>query len=160
MAQFVIVREYRHPVEKVWRVMTDPELMPLWTSTGRGGRADGFLPVVGTHFQLVAKPTPGWRGFVDCTVLAVEAPHRLQFSWIGDENGRASLVTQRLEPVAAGTRLIYEHTGFSGVGGFFMSKLLGSVRRKMLTVGLPAALDAVDDSGRLREHHRPPDTIT
>ena len=46
-------------------------------------------------------------------------------------------VTYRLEPHAGGTRFIYEHTGFTGVGGFFMAKLLGHVRRKMLTVGLP-----------------------
>lgn len=150
MTQFVIVREYPHPVEKVWRVMTDPDLMPLWTSTGQGGRAEGFLPVVGTSFRFVAKPTPGWRGFVDCEVLAVDPPHRLRFSWIGDENGKASFVSYCLDPLPAGTRLTYEHTGFTGVGGFFMSKLLGSVRRKMLTVGLPAALDAVDDEGRIR----------
>ena len=30
-----------------------------------------------------------------------------------------------------------------GAGGFLLAKLLGSVRRKMLTVGLPAVLDAL-----------------
>jgi hypothetical protein len=29
-------------------------------------------------------------------------------------------------------------------GGFFMAKLLGSVRKKMLTVGLPAVLDDLE----------------
>jgi hypothetical protein len=33
------------------------------------------------------------------------------------------------------------HTGFTGVGGFFMAKHLGAVRRRMLNVGLPAVLD-------------------
>jgi hypothetical protein len=32
-----------------------------------------------------------------------------------------------------------------------MAKLLGSVRRKMLTVGLPAVLDDLDDTGALRQ---------
>jgi hypothetical protein len=31
-----------------------------------------------------------------------------------------------------------------------MAKLLGSVRKKMLTVGLPAVLDDLDDAGTLR----------
>ena len=38
-------------------------------------------------------------------------------------------------------RFTYEHTGFTGAGGFVMAKLLGRVRTKMLTVGLPAVLD-------------------
>ena len=38
-------------------------------------------------------------------------------------------------------RFTYEHTGFTGAGGFVMAKLLGRVRTKMLTVGLPAMLD-------------------
>ena len=56
----------------------------------------------------------------------------------------------RLEPHAGGTRLLYEHNGFTGVGGLFMAKLLGNVRRKMLSVGLPAVLADLDDDGRLR----------
>jgi hypothetical protein len=45
-----------------------------------------------------------------------------------------------------GTRLVYEHTGFTGVGGFggfFMAQLLGRVRRTMLRVGLPPVLAAL-----------------
>ena len=59
-------------------------------------------------------------------------------------------VTYRLEPHAGGTRFSYEHTGFTGVGGVFMAKLLGHVRRKMLDVGLPAVLNDLDDDGTLR----------
>ena len=39
-----------------------------------------------------------------------------------------------------GTRFTCEHTGFTGVGGLFMSRLLSRVRRTMLTEGLPAVL--------------------
>ena len=39
-----------------------------------------------------------------------------------------------------GTALTWEHTGFTGVGGFFIARLLRSVRAKMLTVALPEAL--------------------
>jgi hypothetical protein len=44
----------------------------------------------------------------------------------------------------------YEHTGFTGVGGLFMSMLLGRVRTKMLSQRLPALLDDLADDGTLR----------
>src|SRR5258708_27175908 len=64
--------------------------------------------------------------------------------------GDVTEVVYRLEPRPGGTRFTYEHTGFTGVGGMFMAKLLGRVHRKMLSVGLPAVLDNLDDSGALR----------
>jgi uncharacterized protein YndB with AHSA1/START domain len=143
MSEFRIIREYPHPVDRVWRVLTDPEVVPRWTSTGQGGRPEGFAPVAGTRFRFVAKPTPGWRGIVDCVVLEVEEPTRLVYSWQGDESEPPSTVTYRLAPVPGGTRLTWEHTGFQGIGGFFMRTLLRSVRRKMLTRAFPAVLDDV-----------------
>lgn len=150
MSAIRIVRNYPYALEKVWRAATDPDLVPLWTATGAGGRPEGFEPVVGTRFRLVAKPKPGWDGVVDCEVLEVRAPTLLRFSWIGDEGGDVTEVVYRLEPDAGGTRFTYEHTGFTGVGGFFMAALLGTVRRKMLSVGLPAVLADLDERGELR----------
>jgi uncharacterized protein YndB with AHSA1/START domain len=144
MSQFEIVRDYPHSPATVWRAVTDPELVPRWTATGRGGRPVGFAPVVGTHFQFVAKPVPGWRGVVDCEVLEVEAPRTLRFSWVGDEGDRPSFVTYRLEPAGSGTRFTHTHTGLTGVEGFVMARLLRSVRTTMLTVGLPPVLDALE----------------
>ena len=150
MADIRITRDYPHPISKVWRVLTDPELVPLWTSTGRGGRPEGFSTKVGTEFRFVGKPVPGWRGWVECQVLEAEAPRLLRYTWVGDEGGVPTVVAYRLEPTAEGTRFTYEHTGFSGIEGFVMSRLvLGPVRRKMLDVGVPAALAQVDDDGRL-----------
>ena len=145
-----IVRDYPHSPEKVWRAVTDPALIPLWTVTGAGGRPEGFTATAGTKFQLVAKPKPGWRGIVDCEVLEVNEPSLLRYSWSGDEGGDVTEVAYRLEPHAGGTRFTYEHTGFTGVGGAFMAKLLGRVRKKMLSAGLPAVLDDLDDEGKLR----------
>lgn len=152
MSGIHIVRDYPHPPAKVWRAVTDPELIPLWTATGRGGRPAGFVPVPGTRFQFVAKPLPGWRGIVDCEVLEVREPSLLRYSWTGEENGRPTHITYRIEPLAGGgTRFTFDHSGFTGPGGFVMARLLGSVRKKMLTAGLPAVLDDLDDTGALRE---------
>ncbi len=150
MSDIRIVRDYPDPPAKVWRAVTDPELIPLWTATGAGGRPEGFAPTVGTKFRFVAKPKPGWSGVVDCEVLEVDEPSLLRYSWADDEGGDVTEVVYRIEPHAGGTRFTYEHTGFTGVGGVFMAQLLGRVRRKMLSVGLPAVLDDLDDDGVLR----------
>jgi uncharacterized protein YndB with AHSA1/START domain len=141
MSEIRIVWDYPHPPARVWRAVTDPALVARWTATGRSGRPVGFVPKVGTTFQLIGKPVPGWRGIVDCEVLDVDEPRLLRYTWRGEENGRPTIVTYRMEPQPDGTRFIFEHTGFTGLGGFFMSKILGAVRTKMLNVGLPAVLD-------------------
>jgi uncharacterized protein YndB with AHSA1/START domain len=151
MSDFRIVKDYPHPQAIVWRALTDPELVPLWTSTGQGGKPVGFSPVVGTRFKLVARPMPGWSGVVECEVLEVREPSLLRYSWQGDEGDDVTVVTYRLEPHENGTRFTWEHAGFTGLGGFVVSKILASVRKKMLGVGLPAVLDELDGQGRLRQ---------
>jgi uncharacterized protein YndB with AHSA1/START domain len=148
MSQFAITRDYPHSTSKVWHALTDPDLVPRWTATGRGGRPVGFAAVVGQHFQFRGKPVPGWKGVVDCVVKDVRPGVLLSHSWKGDER-EPSLVTWRLAPTATGTRLVYEHTGFTGIDGVIMSRLvLGPIRRRMLDRGLPPVLDAIDDDGR------------
>ncbi len=152
MSEIRIVRDYAYPVARVWRALTDPDLIPLWTATGAGGRPQGFAPVPGTKFRFIAKPKPGWNGIVNCEVLEAREPALLRYTWTDDGGGDTTEVTYRLEPrlEPAGCRLTYEHTGFSGIGGLFMAQLLGRVRRKMLSDGLPAVLADLDDDGRLR----------
>lgn len=149
MPEIDIVCDYRHSPGKVWRAVTDPDLIPYWTSTGKGARAVGFEPVPGNRFQFVAKPMPGWRGIVDCTVLEVREKELLRYTWIGAEGEEPSYVRYELEPTAQGTRFAYRHTGFTGIGGFAMAKMLGRIRRKMLTVGMPALLSEMDEAGVL-----------
>ena len=140
MSEIRIVRDYPYPVATVWRALTDPGLIPLWTATGAGGRPEGFAPVPGTRFRFVAKPKPGWNGTVNCEVLAASEPCLLRYTWTDDGGSDVTVVTYRLENHAGGTRFTFEHTGFTGPWGFFMARLLGRVRRKMLSTGLPAVL--------------------
>jgi uncharacterized protein YndB with AHSA1/START domain len=151
MAGMSIVREYGQPPAVVWKALTDPALVPLWTSTGRGGRPDGLVAEVGTSFRYVGRPFPGWDGIVHCEVLAADEPTLLRYSWRNKESDVPTVVTNVLERGAhGGTRLTWEHTGFRGVEGFFMSRLLGRVRRRMLDEGLPALLAELDEHGNLR----------
>ncbi|MFT3775943.1 MAG: SRPBCC domain-containing protein [Minicystis sp.] len=145
-----IVRDYPHPPEKIWRLLTDPALIPRWTATGKGGQPVGFAPVVGVRFKFIAKPMPGWNGIVDCEVLEVREPFLLRYTWLGGEEDDRTIVTNRLEPRDGGTRFTWEHTGFTGIGGLLVSRVLDRVRTKMLDVGFPAVLDALDEE----ENHR------
>lgn len=140
MSSYDLTREYPVPIELVWRSLTEAELVAAWTITGRGGRPVGFQAKVGTKFQFIGKPTPGWNGVVDCEVLEVEKPTRLSFSWRAGADDDLTTVTCTLETAGAGTRLRWQHSGFTGIGGLIVSRILCSVRRKMLEVGLPPVL--------------------
>jgi uncharacterized protein YndB with AHSA1/START domain len=150
VSEILIVRDYPRRPPVVWAALTAPDLVPLWTSTGRGGRPEGFRPEVGTRFRFVGRPVPGWDGIVRCEVLAVEAPTLLRYSWRNKEDDVPTEVSYELAGTDAGTRFTYRHTGFRGVEGAVMSRLLGRVRRRMLSEGLPAVLASLDDRG-----HRP-----
>jgi hypothetical protein len=80
-------------------------------------------------------------------VLEVDEPSLLRWSWTDTSSGDTTQVVYRIEPHGGGTRFSYEHAGFTGVGGFFMARLLGHVRRKMLDKGLTAVLDDIDEQG-------------
>ena len=143
MSEFKIVYDYPQPPAKVWRALTDPTVIPKWTTTGQGGQPVGFSTVVGTKFKFIARPMPGWSGVVDCEVLEVKDEALLRYSWHGADDAKDDVtqVTCRLEPHEHGTRFTWEHTGFTGVGGFIVGKILASVRRKMLDVGLRRVLE-------------------
>ncbi len=151
MSDTKIARDYPQAPTVVWKALTDPALVPLWTTTGQGGRPVGFDTKIGTKFRYVGKPFPGWDGIVHCEVLEVDEPRLLVYDWRNKETDRPTVVRNILDGRPdGGTRLIWEHTGFRGVEGAFMSRLLGRVRRRMLTEGLPRVLDELDDSGNLR----------
>lgn len=84
MSEIRIVRDYAYPVTRVWRALTDSDLIPLWTATGAGGRPGGFAPVPGTRFRFVAKPKPGWNGIVNCEVVEAREPTLLRYTWTDD----------------------------------------------------------------------------
>lgn len=148
MSEYVTTRDYPDPPRKIWAALTDPVLVPLWTSTGRGGRPVGFEPRVGVRFQYIGRPVPGWDGRVDCRVLEVIEPSLLRFSWIGSDKAAVTTVAVEIESVGRGSRLTWRHSGFTGLSGRFMTILLSRVRQKMFSTGLPPVLAQLADDGR------------
>lgn len=94
-----IEREFRHAPEKLWRALTQPELIADWLMQ------NAFRPEVGHHFSLSAD----W-GSVECEVQVVEPSRRLAYTW--NSGALKSLVTWTLTPSGTGTLLRMEQTGF------------------------------------------------
>jgi uncharacterized protein YndB with AHSA1/START domain len=105
----VIEREMPHPPEKVWRALTEGQLVEQWLMK------NDFKPVVGHRFTFRATPVPNWNGVIDCEVLVVEPNSRLAYGW--GALGLESVVAWTLTPTENGTHLRMEHSGFPSEEG-------------------------------------------
>ena len=99
--------DLRHPPAKVWRALTDPELLAEW-----------LLPVVdlklapGATFKFQREPMPGWDGAVHCRVLELETHRKLSYTWTVGDMELDTVVTFTLTPTASGTHLSLVQSGF------------------------------------------------
>lgn len=99
--------DLQHPPDKVWRALTDPELLAEW-----------LLPVIdlrletGGAFKLKTQPFPGWDGIVNCQFLEIEAQRKLSYRWVVGDMELDTIVTFSLTPTPSGTRLSVEQSGF------------------------------------------------
>ncbi len=94
----ILVRELRHPPEKVWQALTDPAHLREWAPF----EADGSLGSAGTTVKLttVGAPTPQVS---ETTVKRAEVSRLLEYSWGGGD------LRWELEPLGGGTRLTLWH---------------------------------------------------
>lgn len=95
----IVEREMAHPLEKVWRALTQSPLIEEWLME------NDFQPVVGHRFDLRAD----W-GVVECQVLEVEPNKALSYTW--EAMGLKSIVSWTLTPTSTGTQLRMEQSGF------------------------------------------------
>ena len=100
----VIERELPHPPEKIWRALTQRELIQEWMMD------NDFQPAVGNKFQFRSTPVPNWNGIIDSEILVVEPNTRLSYTW--SSLGLESVVEWTLTPTQTGTLLRMEHSGF------------------------------------------------
>ncbi|MFL5298672.1 MAG: SRPBCC domain-containing protein [Phenylobacterium sp.] len=120
----VVERTMPHPPQKVWRALTQAELVGEWLMK------NDLQPVVGHKFNFRSEPVNGWNGVTDCEVLEVLPEARLVYSWnaSGEQaaTGIKSIVTWTLTPVAGGTLLRMEHAGFRPTDeGFYQGASYG-----------------------------------
>ncbi len=91
----VLVRELRHPPERVWEALTDPAHLAEWAPFD----ADRNLGAVGP----VKLSTVGTPMVSESVVTRAEAPRVLEFSWGGND------LRWELAPSATGTHLTLWH---------------------------------------------------
>lgn len=135
---------YPHPIERVWRALTDPAALGVWLMP------NDFAPHVGHRFTFQTTPENQWNGVVECEVAEIIEPTLLAYTWRGG-NLPTTLVTFTLMAVPDGTRLRLTHNGFASGGPValtirdLLAKGWGS---KVLREKLPTLLDrmAADES--------------
>jgi uncharacterized protein YndB with AHSA1/START domain len=116
-----------HPPAKVWRALTDSDLMARWLMP------NDFKLAVGHAFTFHAQPIPqaGFGGVGHGTVLDFIEEQMLRISWCAapeDPSGLESTVTFTLEPEGSGTRLFLVHDGFDADNPYqaFARRFMGS----------------------------------
>lgn len=99
--------ELHHSPDKVWRALTDPELLSQWLLPV----VDGDLELVpGAEFTFKTQPYPNWDGTVNCRFVEIEAHRKLRYTW--SVPFLDTVVTFTLTPTETGTRLSLVQSGF------------------------------------------------
>jgi uncharacterized protein YndB with AHSA1/START domain len=96
--------DFSHAPAKVWRALTEAELVSKWLMN------TDMKPSPGQSFTFSMPPVHGWDGVVRCQMKEVEPEKRLRYSW--ESMGLPTDVTWTLAPSAKGTRVRLEQSGF------------------------------------------------
>lgn len=122
--------DYKQPPAKVWRALTEPELLARWMMP------NNIRPELGAEFEFRSKPIGGWDGIARCKMLEVDAPRRLVYSW--GSNMIQTVVSFDLAPLPdGGTRLRFKQDGFEGANGFWAKLFMGGGWKSKLRKTVP-----------------------
>ena len=117
-----------HPVEVVWRALTDAVAISEWLMV-----TPDFRPQVGARFRLKTRhlsPT----GWIDAEVVELDPRQRMVWAWCSNDGNPPSSVVFELEGDVGGTRLRLTHTGE-------VEPVIG----RLLTDGWPGRLQLLAD---------------
>ena len=88
-------RTYPHPIERVWKAITDPAEMSVWFSRIT------FEPRLGGEYRALWEDPSMFKG----VIIAFEPPRLLRFG--GPHPGADACWQFELEPVDGGTRMVF-----------------------------------------------------
>jgi len=98
--QIIVEKSYSHPIEKVWKAITDETCLKEWFVPGH------FRPEVGFQYLFQNESTKV-RGEVKEAV----PPTRLVYTWIKNETEIETTVEWTLKSIESGTLLTILHRG-------------------------------------------------
>ena len=126
---------YPYPPQQVWVALTDPAALGDWLMP------NDFEPRLGHRFQFRTKPAPGFDGIVNCEVIELDEPRRLAYRWMGGDLD--TVVSFELHAHGDSTRVVMEQSGFSGMRGLMVSRILSDGWKRMINERLPTAAGRV-----------------
>ena len=127
--------QYPYPRERVWVALTDPVAMADWLMP------NDFKAELGHEFTFRTRPAPGFDGIVRCEVIEIWRPRMLAFRWEG--GGIDTIVRFELLSEDESSRLVMEQSGFTGLRGWIISRLLRGGWKRMIHKRLRAAASRV-----------------
>ncbi|MFI6866567.1 SRPBCC domain-containing protein [Nocardia sp. NPDC050406] len=98
---------FPHPLDTVWRALTEPDLLGQWLL-----RPTGFSATAGTRFGFTIPDASVDE--VECEVLIARHCDRLTYSWTYPQSTYPTpwIIDWTLRPQGLGTRLLLTQTGF------------------------------------------------
>ncbi len=109
--------DFPHPVDAVWRAMTDSEWLAVWFFP------NDIRPVLGHKFTIWGKGKERWDGEFKCEIVALKDQEMLSFRWYGGHEDLKGFghcmdtkATWTISPNAdGGTHFHFLHEGFKPI---------------------------------------------
>lgn len=93
------------PIGKVWDAVATSEGLASWLMS------NDFQPEMGYEFTFRSQPMGDWDGTVQCKVTELNPPHRLGFTWLG--NDMSTHVSFELKELEGKTEVTLVHSGWT-----------------------------------------------
>jgi uncharacterized protein YndB with AHSA1/START domain len=131
-----------HPVERVWKALTDPHVIRSW-----------FMPVEfdsdpPVKVLLLPSDVPGFDEPVQVEIVEGVSQQRIAMRWYASQLHTS--VSVLLQPVSGGCRLTFVQRGFLGPQGTLRRRVLQRTYQEMAGPRLHAALDRLAEAERER----------
>jgi uncharacterized protein YndB with AHSA1/START domain len=133
MAEVRLEIEIAHPPERVWRALTDAQLLGEWFMP------TDLVPEVGGRFTLEPGTLAGFLGPVSGELTELAPPRRLVMLWQGEK--LHTRVVWELTAADDGCRLQIVQSGFIGAPAALRGRALRDTYTRLFAERLPATLE-------------------
>jgi uncharacterized protein YndB with AHSA1/START domain len=125
--------EFEHPPERVWRALTDRQLLPKWFAES------DLEPRAGSVFTLQPINVSGLDGLIEGELISLDEPRRMSMRWHAAE--LQTLMVWELVPTPAGCQLTVRESCVREQWEPAHREQLEESYQQLLSVRLPAVLD-------------------